>query len=119
WYIQLVMEKLTSAFRQRNKAKILFLSADLAHYIGDGYQPLHTTKNYDGQLTGQKGVHALFESLIPEFFGSSFNLNTPPAHYIKDIQKASWDIIKQSHALVRPLLESEKELMESWSKNKI
>lgn len=119
WYIQLITQKLTSAFKQHNKAKILFLSADLAHYIGDGYQPLHTTKNYDGQLSGQKGVHALFESFIPELFGSRFNLHTPPARYLKDVEKASWDIVKQSHALVRPLLASEKELLDTWPEDKI
>lgn len=119
WYIQLVMEKLTSAFKTHNKAKILFLSADLAHYIGDGYQPLHTTKNYDGQLTGQEGVHALFESRIPELFGACFNLHTRPAVYYEDIEKASWEIVRQSHALLQPLLTSEKALLDSLPKNRI
>lgn len=119
WYIQRVTDQLTDAFKAHNKAKILFLSADLAHYIGDAYQPLHTTKNYDGQLTGQKGVHSLFESRIPELFGATFNLHTTSAQYYKDVEKASWDIIRQSHALVTPLLKSEKELLDSWPENKI
>ena len=34
----------------------------MAHYIGDLSQPLHDTKNYDGQLTGQPGIHAFFET---------------------------------------------------------
>ncbi|MBS1567549.1 MAG: S1/P1 Nuclease, partial [Bacteroidetes bacterium] len=35
WTIEDLQEKLTRAFRNRNKAELLFLSADLAHYMGD------------------------------------------------------------------------------------
>jgi hypothetical protein len=34
----------------------------MSHYIGDMSQPLHDTKNYDGAETGQKGIHAFFET---------------------------------------------------------
>lgn len=41
------------------------LYAGLAsHFIGDLANPLHTSKNYDGQFTGQKGIHSYFESKI-------------------------------------------------------
>ena len=32
-----------------------------AHYIEDLHNPLHLTKNYDGQLTGNNGIHARYE----------------------------------------------------------
>jgi hypothetical protein len=44
------LEKLTNAFRSKNKDSILFYAADLGHYIGDAHVPLHTTLNYDGPL---------------------------------------------------------------------
>jgi hypothetical protein len=34
----------------------------LSHYVADAHMPLHAIVNYDGQLTGQQGVHARFES---------------------------------------------------------
>jgi len=34
----------------------------MSHYVGDMSQPLHDTKNYDGEETNQKGIHAFFES---------------------------------------------------------
>jgi hypothetical protein len=34
----------------------------MSHYIGDMSQPLHDTSNYDGVDTGQKGIHAFFET---------------------------------------------------------
>ncbi|MCA9752873.1 MAG: hypothetical protein KC591_11830 [Gemmatimonadetes bacterium] len=36
-------------------------AADLGHYVADTHQPLHCTKNYDGQTSGNQGVHLRFE----------------------------------------------------------
>ena len=76
WYIQDIMTKLTKAFKDKRKTEILFLAADLGHYIGDAHMPLHTSANHNGQLTNQKGIHALFESAIPEMFGKNYNYHT-------------------------------------------
>jgi hypothetical protein len=50
-----MQNKLTNAFKQCKKDSILFYANDLGHYIGDAHVPLHTTENYDGQLTNQRG----------------------------------------------------------------
>jgi hypothetical protein len=57
WHIQEMMARLTKAFKEKRKTEILFIAAELGHYIGDAHTPLHTTVNYDGQLTGQDGRH--------------------------------------------------------------
>ncbi len=36
-------------------------AADLGHYVADTHQPLHCTMNYDGQKTGNRGIHIRFE----------------------------------------------------------
>ena len=79
------LDKLTKAFKSGNADSIYFYAADLAHYIGDLHVPLHTTDNHDGQLTGQKGMHALWESTIPELTIQQYMLyNNHKATYIKD-----------------------------------
>lgn len=45
---------------------IVFFSAWLAHYVGDAHVPFHAVINHDGQLTGQNGLHARFESTMFE-----------------------------------------------------
>ncbi|HVO75362.1 MAG TPA: hypothetical protein VMT35_15135 [Ignavibacteriaceae bacterium] len=55
-------EKLIKAFMEKNKENMLTYISDLAHYVEDGHQPMHTLVNYDGQLSGQKGVHYRYES---------------------------------------------------------
>jgi hypothetical protein len=39
-----------------------YLTAVLAHYIEDAHVPFHAVLNYDGQLTGQRGIHSRFET---------------------------------------------------------
>lgn len=116
WYIQNLEEKLTQAFKKRSKSEILFISAELGHYVGDAHMPLHTSSNYNGQLTNQKGVHALWESTLPQLFGNDYNFKTRKAKLIPDIPSETWNIIMQSHDLVAPLLKTEKQNRDAFSK---
>ena len=49
-------------------------AVDLAHYISDLHVPLHTSGNYDGKQTAQNGIHALWETQLPEAFMANYNL---------------------------------------------
>jgi len=114
WYLQDMMEKLTRAFKEKRKTEILFLAADIGHYIGDAHMPLHTSVNHDGQLTDQKGIHAFWESQLPEMFGDKYNFYTIEAVYIKDIPKEIWRIVNNTHLLVDTLLLADKDLKKQF-----
>jgi hypothetical protein len=62
WAIETTYQNLVKALKEKNKSKILLYMSDAAHYVGDAHQPQHTTVNYNGQLSGQKGVHFRYES---------------------------------------------------------
>ncbi len=101
-------ERLVTGFRSRNLDAILKLSADIGHYIGDAHVPLHTTKNYNGQLTNQEGIHAFWESRLPELFAESeFDLIVGPAKYIDNVSQFFWECIRQSHEGVPLVLRAE------------
>lgn len=119
WYIEDMMIKLTKAFKEKNRAEILFLAADLGHYIGDAHMPLHTSANHDGQLTDQKGIHSLWESRLPELFVKNYKLNVPEAQYYENVHKATWDMIKDTHSLVEPLLAVDKKLRTATPENEV
>ncbi|MFQ3596761.1 MAG: zinc dependent phospholipase C family protein [Chloroherpetonaceae bacterium] len=68
WRIAAFADSLTNAFREQNREKIIYFAANLGHYVADANVPLHATENYDGQLTGQKGLHARWESVYPQKF---------------------------------------------------
>jgi hypothetical protein len=105
-----MMVKLTDAMRNKRKTEILFLAADLGHYVADAHMPLHTSANHNGQFTGQVGIHAFWESQLPELFGKSYHLYSRPAQYVTDIEKTTWDIIDSSYALVNKLLSTERKM---------
>jgi hypothetical protein len=119
WYLEELMQKLTKAFKEKKKTEILFIAADLGHYLGDANMPLHTSANYDGQQTNQKGIHALWESRLPEMFGKDYNYHTGEAHYIEDVHAEILNVIKSSHALKDTLLICDRELKKKFAENKI
>jgi hypothetical protein len=119
WYVQDIMVKLTKAFKTKQKTEILFLAADLAHYLGDANMPLHTSLNHDGQYTNQKGIHAFWESQLPELFGYNYDFHVDDAKYITDVTTETWNIIKHSHQLADTLLLVERNLKDSFPKEKI
>ena len=100
WVILETKESLTEAFRQRDTVAIIKFSAELSHYVGDAFVPLHTTINYDGQLTDQKGLHGLWESQLPERFIKEYNLTGEPAKYVKDPLSAVWGALQQSYGFL-------------------
>ncbi len=118
WNIFRVYHQLKDAFFVRDPTKILRFSADLGHYIADAHVPLHTTKNYDGQLTGQNGIHAFWESRLPELFSGDFDFFTGKAKYISNVQLAAWKIIYETHQSLDSVLLFEKQLATKWGDKK-
>jgi hypothetical protein len=119
WYMQEMEDKLTKAFKAGRKAEIIFLAADLGHYIGDAHMPLHTALNHNGQLTGQKGIHALWEAQLPEMFGEGYNLYTGEAKYISDIEEETWKMVDSTYQLAEVLLATDRELAAGLPQEKI
>lgn len=100
---------LVKSFQQNNAKSIIRKSNDMGHYIADAHVPLHTTKNYNGQLTGQRGIHAFWENRIPELLcDKEFDFLIGKAKYIDDIKGFIWDIVLTSHSLKDEVLKAEK-----------
>lgn len=100
WVVLDTKDSLTEAFRQRDTLAIVKYSAELSHYVGDAFVPLHTTMNYDGQLTDQKGLHSLWESQLPERFINGYKLDGEPAKYVKDPLGAIWSVLQESYGFL-------------------
>ncbi|MNK47566.1 hypothetical protein D3C87_663780 [compost metagenome] len=118
WQIQRTYYSLVKAFKTRDSVKILKYSADLGHYIVDAHVPLHTTANHNGQLTNQVGIHAFWESPLPELFSTRYNFVVGKAAYIENPLKAAWSIVKHTHSLVDTVLTFEATLNASFPSDK-
>jgi hypothetical protein len=111
WNLQKVQSALTTAFRRRESARILRLCADIGHYIGDAHVPLHTTSNYNGQKTGQQGIHGFWESRIPELFAdASYDYFVGKPEYIPRTEYFFWSAVFDSHTMVDSVLVFERDL---------
>lgn len=114
WHIDLMVYRLTRAFQDEDIPRIIRLSADLGHYIGDAHVPLHTTKNYNGQFTGQYGIHGFWESRLPELYDEEYDFFVGQAEYVDYVQDYVWDIVENSHWAVDSVLRFEAELSEEF-----
>lgn len=119
WEIMQLQVKLTNAFRNKLKDSILYYSADLGHYISDAHVPLHTTINYDGQLTNQRGLHSLWESTVPEMNIESYNLyQNHKAQYLKDPLTVIWGSIWESKGMLDRVLADEISATQGFTEEK-
>jgi hypothetical protein len=110
------LDKLTNAFKSKNKDSILFYAADLGHYVSDMHVPLHLTNNYDGQLTGQKGMHSLWETFIPSLKLDQYQLYNPhKAKYISHPEQALWADMRSAYALLPEMFAKEIEVSKSFT----
>lgn len=67
WRAEEIYIELRNAFKglpnqgyARDNVKLF--SSVLSHYVADAHVPFHAVINYDGQMTGQQGIHSRFES---------------------------------------------------------
>ena len=110
-----VHERLIRAFEDHDLKRILRFSADIGHYIADAHVPLHTSENYNGQLTNQKGIHAFWETRLPELFAEDeYNYLVGRAEFINDVPAYIWDVLEDTHSNLEDVLQIELKLRETF-----
>jgi hypothetical protein len=119
WNILGALTNLTNAFKEKNFAKILKSSADIGHYIADAHVPLHCCTNHNGQLTDQKGIHAFWETRVPELLAENeFDFFIGKAEYIQRPGEYIWAKVLESANAADSVLRIEKELSKQFPANK-
>jgi len=112
WAVIEVYRSLVEGFEKKDQDRIVTMMADLVHYVADLHNPMHTTLNYDGEMTGQKGIHHRFEGAMIKHHGSKIEkmiqdwsvkgtLISDPLEYI-------FDAITVSHSFLPVILEADK-----------
>lgn len=119
YHLESMMSKLTKAFEMKDYNAILRHSAEFGHYISDAHVPLHTTKNYNGQLTNQVGIHAFWESRIPELFAENeYDFFVGKAELIENPRDFFWDIITKAHSHLDSVLMVERRLSREFDQDR-
>lgn len=86
WATLITFDSLKNCFQRMDWNKAGLFAADLGHYVADGHQPLHITGNYDGQHTGQNGVHSRYETkMIGTYENQIVYTDDSAFHQIQDV----------------------------------
>ena len=111
WHVQVMLQRLTAAFKEKDFTKIMKNSTEIGHYIADAHVPLHASRNHNGQLTNQKGIHAFWESRVPELLAEKeFDFFIGKAAYIQNPGDFIWARVLESAKAADSVLKFEKEL---------
>ena len=104
WTTSQVMARLEKAFRNGDRAAMLREAVTLGHYVADIHQPFHAVANYDGQLTGQRGIHGRLEFDVEERVVPGLKAGSGQLRPILDPVKETYDIALDSFSMVDPIL---------------
>jgi Zinc dependent phospholipase C len=113
WRVEEVYGDLRRAFESYERRgpfgrfDILFFSAWLTHYVSDAHVPFHAVLNYDGQLTGQHGIHARFEAYLFERYRDQWRVAPTPMTPIRSPRDFIFDAVLAGTQLVAPILKSD------------
>lgn len=77
---------LKDAFGYHQWHTAMLIASDLGHYVGDGHMPLHLSSNYDGQLTGQRGLHSRYETkMVSNYISQLSNYGGESTHFVDNV----------------------------------
>ena len=111
WRTEEIYAKLAEAFEQRApyaRENIKFFSSVIGHYIGDAHVPFHAVINYDGQLTGQWGIHARFETELFARFKDRLQIDPKPIVPVSSVRDFMFESLLASFPLVQSVLDADK-----------
>jgi hypothetical protein len=97
-------DSLQTAFQNNDYHKAMLFAADLGHYIGDMHMPLHITKNYNGQLTGQTGVHSRYESTMINNYNAQIIYSGDSLIYIDNLSEFVFNTLYDNYTYVDSVL---------------
>lgn len=115
WRAAEIYQKLVEAFRQTapySRDNIKFFSSVLTHYVSDAHVPFHAVVNYDGQLTGQFGIHSRFETELFERNRGTLRVIPKPVIPIANARDFMFDTLIASFPLAQTVLDADKAAVE-------
>jgi hypothetical protein len=107
WAITATADSLTAQFRRGDWNTAYQSAADLGHYVADAYQPLHCTVNYNGQLTGNTGIHSRYESTMMSQYLSTLSVHSDSITFVEDVYTFALGVVLRSNTLADSILRAD------------
>lgn len=104
WVIDIWCEELTELMESGNWDEAWQIAAELGHYVADAHEPLHITLNYDGQLTGNDGIHSRYETQMINAFEDDIALIPGTGEYWPNVLDSTFKWIDTIYPYVDEIL---------------
>ena len=105
WATVNMYETLKTDFVKGQWHKAMLDASDLGHYVADGHMPLHISANYDGQQTGNNGIHSRYESSMVSMYQTQLtNYIGDTVHAISNVTNYVFNYIYANHHFVDSVL---------------
>ncbi|MFA6468201.1 MAG: T9SS type A sorting domain-containing protein [Bacteroidota bacterium] len=108
WATVWAVDSLTAQLKRGDWVKAYQTAADIGHYVADGHQPLHVAMNYNGQLSGNYGIHSRYESTMMGKYLSSIAISKDSVQYIADPLEFVFSYLLESNALVDSVIAADR-----------
>jgi hypothetical protein len=93
---------------QYAESDIRFFSAIIGHYVADAHVPLHAVLNYNGQLTGQTGIHYRWEGELFVRYEKQLAIKPGALKSIANERDYIFDTLLESSQLADDVLAADK-----------
>jgi hypothetical protein len=104
WQIGVYSQKLTEAMREGKWEEAKMNAAILANYVAAAHDPFNTTDNFDGHLSGQRGVNDRFGTTLIDRYSSFFFMRPNDAVFIADPTDHAFDACLSAHSWLESIL---------------
>lgn len=106
WVIEDYCKRITELFKEKEWEESVFAMSAMSHYIADLHMPLHTCANYNGQLTGNDGIHFRWETpMVQQYVTYIEPMNE--AEYIDNTMELTFSIVKESFSVYPELIRAD------------
>jgi hypothetical protein len=113
WTTDSVYKALVNDFKSKNWKQAAMTAAFLGHYVGDGHMPLHVTANYDGESTGQKGIHRRYEETMIDRYIDQIQFRKGNCKPVKEIKSFVFAYLYKNNSNVNLLLQADKDALKT------
>jgi hypothetical protein len=107
WATVWALDSLTAQARRGDWTKAWQSAADVGHYVGDVFQPLHCTQNYDGAMSGNTGIHSRYESGMISTYKTALVVTPGQLQTVTDPYPYVFGYVLRSQQLVDSILHAD------------
>lgn len=104
WATLITYDSLVSCFERHDWDKAVLFASDLGHYVADGHMPMHITRNYNGQYSGNSGIHSRYESTMINAYISQFDYTGFEISEVEQVDQYVFDYLYSSYIYVDSIL---------------